>query len=265
MRCGKQHYRRRKSAAICSSAKCRFAIGGCGLKNDTSRHLKEGKPTMPRTLRLQFSIRVMLLLVSGLAIWLGILAQRQQRQRAAVEKICSLGGTVRYASGERSRESSRMKARPTLGRNVQDIVVQWLPRNVIHVSLSCTVTRDEDLKCLSSLEHLESLDMEYVQISGEGLRYIQHLNALRSLELLGSPITTKSLQYLAGLEALEHLSISGASFSPQDFTTLFTPLKRLRTVNIGDVDVQDGQFANLTRFRFNVMLVPPPADENSQY
>ena len=240
-----------------------------GSKSGTERFgylilaLRNGIRTVPRRFQLQFSIRAMLLLVSGLAIWLGIVAQSLQRQRAAVERICTLGGTVGYASGERYRASSQARPKQANAPNLQDAIVKWWPSKVVHVSLSDTEICDNDLKCLSSLDHLESLELNYVDISGEGLRFIQHLKRLRSLELLGSPITAESLQYLAVLKGLEHLSISGATLSSRELKALLMRLNGLRTVRVGDVEGDDGQFAALARSDFNILIVPQQAIGNS--
>ena len=49
---------------------------------------------MPR--RFQFSLRVVLAVVTGACVWLGLVTNRAHRQRDAVREIESLGGVVYY-------------------------------------------------------------------------------------------------------------------------------------------------------------------------
>ncbi len=53
-------------------------------------------PPLPRRRYLTFSLRTLFILLTTLAVWLGIATHRAREQRAAVQAIESLGGAVRY-------------------------------------------------------------------------------------------------------------------------------------------------------------------------
>jgi hypothetical protein len=50
----------------------------------------------PRRRYFTFSLRTLFLVLTALAVWLGIIASRASEQREVVEAIEALGGTVRY-------------------------------------------------------------------------------------------------------------------------------------------------------------------------
>ncbi|HUG67163.1 MAG TPA: hypothetical protein VMM76_05405, partial [Pirellulaceae bacterium] len=54
------------------------------------------QPKRPKRFRPRFSLRTFLLVITALAVWLGLIVSRAQKQKIAVDVVTKLGGSVYY-------------------------------------------------------------------------------------------------------------------------------------------------------------------------
>lgn len=133
----------------------------------------------------QFSIRMLLVVVTLLCVALSMWVVPAERQRRAVEAFEKLGGHVFYV-GEQTASDSIPKSLLTLRR--------WLPRvyfnEVIEVHLiHCIEVTDDDLVHLRELTGLQELWLPNTSVTDAGLDHLQGLTGLQYLHLGGTQIT----------------------------------------------------------------------------
>ena len=162
----------------------------------------------PRRSWLRFSLRTMLVVVALFGIWLGIIANRANRQRSAVETIRNAGGEVWYDHGG-------------LPDSVGDPFADdsppgpaWL-RNLIGIDYCATVvgirfdTReqgDQDLFALiADLPHLQYVSLAGPRVTDARLAELIGLAELNRLLLSKTCVTDSGLRHLEGLPRLKHL------------------------------------------------------------
>ena len=179
----------------------------------------------------RFSLRAMLLVVTLVAIWLGITVNQIQTQRAAVRQIQAAGGNVMFdyhnvaprtisTSGRpRGPEWLRKLFGPELfdrpvwvtlfdppDEHWVDGVVQ-LP-SIKYLLLSGEHVTDENVARLSGMTNLWELHLIQSSISDEALRTVGQLSSLRWLTITTAKISDTGIADLQGLKNLEELRIS---------------------------------------------------------
>ena len=112
---------------------------------------------------LRFSVRTLLIVTALVAVWLGVLANRVHKQRAAVAAIEAAGGTVYYDWQGMPRELAERERVPF------EVIShpRWLVRlygrenlqDVVHVSLGDAPVDGELVGHLRSLQELQTLDL----------------------------------------------------------------------------------------------------------
>ena len=155
------------------------------------------KPTLKRRW-FQFSLRTLLI---GTAV-IGGVADRglrwiapAQRQRAAVQMVERLGGSVTYADAQAK------------GSWIVTRLRDWLPRdyvdNVVGVSFIMTQVADADLVHLNGFRNLVQLELSGTAVTDEGLTHLRGLTLLRVIYLDGTQVTDVGLIHLKGLASPE--------------------------------------------------------------
>ena len=97
--------------------------------------------------------------------------------------------------------------------------------------LVSTVLTDEVLKHLATLEHLESLDVNYLPVTDMGLKELADLRTLRHLGLRSTEITDASLQQLSNYSQLESLDLRATDITDA-FLDQLVVLPRLTYLDI---------------------------------
>lgn len=192
-------------------------------------------PLPQRRRWLQFRLRTLLVAITVLAIPLGVIVERAERQRRAVERIESLGGTVWYdyqygvnAKGETTitmnmpHPTSFSWARRLLGDHYFDTVwhvnaIEWRPvpqtptfqhfmgPTPMQTKLSQAPT--QAIGAIGQLRHLKSLDLCKSRTTDADLKYLTPLTRLERLELNDTLVTDAGLQSLSHSKQLKHLNI----------------------------------------------------------
>jgi eukaryotic-like serine/threonine-protein kinase len=102
-------------------------------------------------------------------------------------------------------------------------------KSLTRLVLSGTSLRDDDLKNLTTLQNLDTLDLGGCDlITDQGMRYLSAIRSLRTLSLSGTRVTAAGLARLSKLPNLHHLDLSSTVTDDQGITSLITlPLHTL--------------------------------------
>jgi len=164
-------------------------------------------------------------------VLLGIRLGQLDREKAAVEAIRKLGGTVIYGN--------------------ETYTTEWLqplmPARVVVVKLGDTRATNDDLRCLRALGHLEWLHLDHTLIAGGGLEPLAGLTKLRVLSLEGTGIGDDDLRHLAGLKKLTVLRLAGTQVTDAGLSCL-GPLVGLDYLSIGNTKITGDGLAELRTF-----------------
>ena len=217
----------------------------------------------------RFSLRTLLLVVAGVAIWLGIEVKEARRQQAAIMAIRDLGGWTHY-DYEMQNGKTVPNARPWL----PEWMLRGILRDFFHSVVEVNMVYDEDgperlknelfsdgvknhllafpnLKCLllcksqatddclaviGRLRRLERILMwDASEVTDAGVAHLRKLPKLRYVHLSNeakftqSHITDDSLRVFGGMPQLEGLSLQGNRFTDAGLEHL-KGLKRLESL-----------------------------------
>ncbi len=104
---------------------------------------------------------------------------------------------------------------------------------------------DADLKKLSDLSELESIDLASTKVTDEGLMQLRKLEKVRSLNLhYAEYVTDTGIAHLKHWTNLEHLNVRGTKVTSMLFEHL-TNMVLLRSLDIGHSRVNDDNFERL--------------------
>jgi hypothetical protein len=207
----------------------------------------------------QFSLRTLLIGVTLLAVLLGVISFRANRQRMAVEAIKKLDGKVAY-DFETNEEGwdVRDDARPP-GPN-------WL-RNLIGVDYFATVvavkintTKDTDdgsVAVIRELPHLRSLVLTGPNVTDSTLDHLKGLIELRGLYLFGTQVTDAGLGQLENLSGLEILHLRGSNKITDAGLRHLRKLTRLEFIDLAGTAVSEAGMQDLKRALPKVVVAGP--------
>ncbi|MDG2208099.1 MAG: hypothetical protein P8K78_09375 [Pirellulales bacterium] len=178
----------------------------------------------------------------------GGLDSAEADQKAAIENIEKLGGTVRHvAANDPSQEVDFHLS----GKDLTDegLASVGEVEGVIWLNLKDTKITDAGLKHLGKLKQLKKLHLERTAITDAGLDNLSGLSDLEYLNLYGTKVTDAGLEKLAGLKNLKQLYLweteateEGADRLKQAIPELVVNLgAELKPVKVEPVDEPDGE------------------------
>lgn len=166
----------------------------------------------------QFSLRTLLVLLTLSCAWLGVVVNRVNRQRAAVQVVERLGGNPEYGDAPVDESWAVGKLR------------NWLPRDyfdhVVAIDFNGTQVSDAGLVHLKGLTTLEWLNLSGTQVTDAGLTHVKGLTTLKWLSVGDTRVTDSGLVHLEDLTALKFLDLDGTQVTD----TGLVHLKRLRVL-----------------------------------
>ncbi len=113
------------------------------------------------------------------------------------------------------------------------------------VSLTDTLTVDEDLRMLSALPELKTLFLGNTRITDAGLAYLAPLKNLEKLSLSRDAISDAGLEHLVGLNKLKHLDLFHTPISDAGLEYV-ARLRELETLKLNDTNISDQGLRTLT-------------------
>lgn len=188
------------------------------------------KGSRPGRRWFQFSLRALLLLMTGFGIWFGIRMDRARRQERAVGVLRECGD-IFYESqfNHRSLKSLTKKTKPWRPKWLRSIVGDDFFDRVYAAYLFRSPS-DEDLKYLRDLPDIETLIISSPQVTGKGIEHLRALPCLKELYLNCDKMTDTDLAHLPPLHGLRYLNVF-CSMSDQAFGSI-AALESLETLEI---------------------------------
>lgn len=230
----------------------------------------EAEPRMvepPRRKRrcYQFSLRTLLIVVTGFAVvggWFGARMESARKQRAAIDELRTAIGWAAYeyqVGPDGQLIQNAVPSTPPLLLKLlgvdffsdvtaaaanSDRGAAILPRfdrlRVANLELYVT---DAGIEKISGMNGLEQLDLGGSQVTDSGLRFIRDLKNLKRL-VLPPAVTDAGMKHLEGIGSLEVLLVCGKSVTDAGLEHLLR-LNRLHTLNVGAIRVSGSELARL--------------------
>jgi hypothetical protein len=202
-----------------------------------------------RRIRFRYSLRIVLVLLTGLCVWLGLVSSRARQQRLATEQLKKLNATVVYDTRAEelavpawirnllgddyfvtvvevwlSDHQVGRKSRPLPSAHLDAAVaaMRWLPKLKAITFNSTWITDDNFLRLAPLANRIESLYFNeyWGELTGHGIRHLAGWPHLKSLKFHARRLEMKSLTHLAALPALERLRWSGYELDERAFRAI---------------------------------------------
>ncbi|HEV3338879.1 MAG TPA: hypothetical protein VG125_00935 [Pirellulales bacterium] len=129
---------------------------------------------------MRFSLRTLLVVTTGLAVWLGYLTEQAHRQRVVAQAIDRLHGQVRYDDSLSDSPLRRWLA----GRLGRERVA-----SIEAVYLGGTSAGDDDLALLKRLLRLRTVVLTSTAVTDAGLVHLRGLTSLETIDLRFTAVT----------------------------------------------------------------------------
>lgn len=191
---------------------------------------------------VRFSVRGLLVLVTAVAVWLGLECKRVRDQRIAVNRVIELEGGVRYEPrGGQTGPDAAQPGWPWLRSLIGDDYFQ----HVVQVGLDNTDVTDADLQyIIGRLRKVRALSLNFTNISDEGLVQLPNARQMRYLGLAETRVTDTGLQYIASCGNLEDLVLEN-TYVGDDGVTHLKGLTKLKLVNLSRTSITSAGIADL--------------------
>jgi hypothetical protein len=144
------------------------------------------------------------------------------------------------------------------------------PDDLYAINFACTRVKDDDLRYIQSLTHLNGLaiwetnigdlalahfsgmasirwlDIGDTKVTDEGLVHLRSLKGLQSLTLLNDEVGDNGVTHLTGFENLQHLDLMSTRVSDASITSL-SSLRGMRSLRIYQTQISENGYAELSR------------------
>jgi hypothetical protein len=209
----------------------------------------------PKRRWVQFSMRTVLVLTTACGILLGWRANDVRRERDALALVESLGGyaTFDYQCDFDKDELRVVDPGREAPRNswLMSMVGEEYFRHIACIFFRDTSVTDKDLKRITGLAGLVSLDLPECKVTVAELTSLARMRQLQMLNLSDTQVTNAGLVHLKGLRRLHGLSLIRTRISSEGLVHL-QGLSGLHTLRLDNTQVTDSGLANLqglTRLR----------------
>jgi len=202
----------------------------------------------------RFSLSTLFVVFTVVGVWLGIVANRAERQRRALESLKSLGGTFGYRYDFHFGEAGDLlpdadSLHPPAPEWLRSRIGSDYFSDVYLVNFAGDGLDDDSASQLTSLPQLRWVILSKVPMGDVGLRHFAELEHLRRLSLLHVRISDEGLASLQELESLEVLStigcdrLTGAGFAYlselprlKELSTFGSPIENEAMRHIGEME-----------------------------
>lgn len=149
-------------------------------------------------------------------VYLGFSLTKPFRQQMAKWEIEAWGGSVLIAR-ERIQDDSLTPA-TDMSYHKPDFY------QYVHVHLSKTDVRDEDLVVLHRLGNVTHVNLSDTEVGDRGISYLSEFSGMESLNLLNTPVTDDGLESLRPLTSMTFLNLYGTQTTKEGRDKLRTAL-----------------------------------------
>lgn len=222
-------------------------------------------------LAFRFRLQTFLVLVTALAIPLGLVTQelnRERRKNQCAAKVRGLGGHVNYNRRPENEPTGVVNGylRVFLGdkyftevetvgiepRTAEDLDLLLVFPEMSRLRLRGASVTDESLERLSGLARLEYLDIDSAVLGERGLKSLSKLPSLRVLTLKNCSPADRSMQSLADFPKLNYLGFENCSISDALLSSL-TQSPDL-SISFSNCSLSDANLTSLHGARSSVNL-----------
>lgn len=194
--------------------------------------------------RLRFSLKVLVILLSIIAVVFGWRAQAGRTQKRAVTAIQSVGGTVFFdyhENGPRSWSTSGSPRGPQWLRTA--IGPEYFDR-VVYVGLFETPSDSQWIKAVNDLGTVKTLLLSGSNVTDATLEKLDGSSALLELHLTNAAVTDNGVRLLGKFPNLRWLTANSTSISDDGLADL-AELSELRELNVKNTLVSDDGVASI--------------------
>jgi hypothetical protein len=145
-----------------------------------------------------FSLKILLGSVTVIALWLAWATRNASSQAAAVTKIVSAGGVVKYDA-------------PLKGatKNISRMIGPDYFLTVVIVRAEGAQFDDSICEPVGMLTDIGSLSLFNAQVTDTGLEYLVACDKLKRIDLMHTLVTDDCIPTLYGMESLKHVNLEG--------------------------------------------------------
>ncbi len=208
-----------------------------------------------RRRRPRFSLGALFLVITVLAIWVGLRTNRARDQRLVIDTVLRLEGVVRYdwepdGKEEMRRNKLRDEARaaglPMPVFEDRPPGPKWLhgvlgpeyfqSLTLVGINGHEATLSDRELSAIGRQSQLQVLSLRNLSLTDESVAKISNLDGLKRLALPDSRLTDDGLSQLSHFEELEYLDLSRTLLTDESVPILqksFPKLKRLELRETG--------------------------------
>jgi internalin A len=196
----------------------------------------------PRRRWFRFSLRTLLLAMTLLACWLGYQVWRWNERDKAIAQLRALGGEVSFGTNPTPKWLVAMFGEkpfrrvgivnlhrlPATDEHLQ--LMAWFP-DLETVTINGTQVTDAGLKHLDGMSKLWWLEMEWNNISDEGLAELKDLPSLKALRVTDSRVTNEGVKRaLARFKNLQEIWIDRTRVTPEEVAAIRAAWPKLQVV-----------------------------------
>ncbi len=180
----------------------------------------KGKRTTRRKLALRFSLRSLLVVVTLLAIWIGIQTTKAKRTRIALDRIAALGGNVRFAHQYDASGTFDGSAKPNGPRWLRNLLGGEYFDRVVYINLADSEVTDDDLSAIATLGDVKTFWLARTSITDQGAKHLAKMKNLESLFLAGTAIGDEGLRHLRSLSKITGITLNDTRITDQGLAQL---------------------------------------------
>jgi hypothetical protein len=216
------------------------------IMDDAKPQPTAAPPKSPRRW-FRFSLRTMMVVVTLLCVWLGVVSNRANRQRRAVETITSHSGHVRYDYQRDDPFAGNPFADdppppgPDWMRNL--IGIDYFA-TVVEVDINEDVANDDIVAALGDLPHLRSLALGGAGVTDSVLARARRMDQLHTLGVGWSAVSEAGWEPIEQLSNLKRLFLAGPNVSDSTLSH-FKGLSELTILALNEVQVTDSGLKQL--------------------
>ena len=196
------------------------------------------------TLRPRISLRVLLIVFTLVAVWLGFLVARARQQRAALDSLDAALVMWDYQLPDGNFNRWDVDAQPPYPEWLRRVTGNDMLGNVRGVAM-VSPSNQTSLELLSALPEIELLNLTGSQLNDDQLLHVARLRKLKVLNLDMTTIGDRGVSHLAEMESLVVLSLVSTNVSDAGLVH-FRGMKQLRKLDLEGTAVTDEGVAELT-------------------
>jgi hypothetical protein len=209
----------------------------------------KAEPSKRKRRWFQFSLRTLLIAFTLCAAWLAWHANRAHRQRAAVNAVIELGGSVSYdyqITEDKGKFMFDPKAIPGWPQWAIDALGIDCFQNVVSVSLMNGRATDETLLLLGRVPTIRNIALKGGNVTNEGVAHLSSLPDLHYLALWQTNVGDGGLDCLAQHRHMKALVLDETKVTDRDLVYLQGSTEMEEWLGLTDTRITDAGLENLT-------------------